>query len=113
MRLYKGYLIPDSNRKFRTQYVRPFKIIERVGRLVYKFKLPNAWKIHNIISIDYLEPTPFDVYARQLLPIRPVKSIDYPKRIINEKLLIGGKVRRYKLEYEGLGPKYTEWRIVK
>ena len=55
-----------------------------------------------------MELAPFNVYGRSLPLIGPVYSNDRPKKIIDEKILIGGKVKRYKLEYEGLRPEYIE-----
>lgn len=54
LRLYKGYSIPSSlgvTKKLIQQYVRPFQVLERVGRLAYKLDVPHDWKIYPIFSI--------------------------------------------------------------
>ena len=43
LRLYKGYDIPANKalkRKVDQQYMRSFRVLERIGRLAYKLNLP-------------------------------------------------------------------------
>jgi hypothetical protein len=57
LRLYKGYKIPlVTNIKLSQQYVRSFRVIERIGRLAYRLKLLANWKVHNVFLIGHLEP---------------------------------------------------------
>lgn len=46
------------SRKLGQQYAGLFTILERVGRLAYKLDLPPSWRVHNVISIQHLEPAP-------------------------------------------------------
>ncbi len=61
LKLYKSYLIPSSigvTKKLTQQYVGPFQIIKKVGRLVYRLDIPSDWRIHPVFSVAQLEPTP-------------------------------------------------------
>lgn len=61
LRLHKGYLIPstlDVTKKLTQQYVGPFLIKEKMGRLAYKLDIPPDWKIQPILSVAQLEPAP-------------------------------------------------------
>ena len=61
LKLHKGYSIPSSvgiTKKLTQQYVGPFQIIERIGRLAYKLEVMSDWKIYPVFSIAQLEPTP-------------------------------------------------------
>ena len=54
VRLYKGYLIPSTMKvttKFTQQYVGPFLVMERVGRLAYRLEIPSYWRIYPIFTI--------------------------------------------------------------
>src|SRR5438045_2902499 len=57
--LHKGYDLPlELNSKLSQQYAGPFKVLEKVGRLVYHLQLPDHWQIHDIFMIAQLEPAP-------------------------------------------------------
>lgn len=58
LRLNRGHSINvPIPRKFGPQFVGPFKVLERVGRLAYFLELPTHWTIYDIISIAHLELT--------------------------------------------------------
>jgi len=45
-----------DHQKLLTQYLRPFKIIEKRDRMNYRFELPENLHIHPVIHISQLEP---------------------------------------------------------
>ena len=56
LRLYHNYKIPELvNHKLYNQRVESFKILEKVGKLAYRLKLPSLMKIHPMIFIAQLE----------------------------------------------------------
>ncbi len=82
IRLHHGYDIPANKaigKKYGQQYVGPFRITDRVGRLAYRLKLPDQWKIHPIFSIAQLEHSP-DPAADPYERLRPTE----PPAIITE-----------------------------
>lgn len=114
LRLHKGYIIPKAaiiGRKLGQQYVGPFPVVERIGRSAYRLALPDNWKIHDVISIDHLEPVSFDVFGRYLPYAGPVRVQDHSRRIIGHKTVKTktGSNDRWLVEYEGLGSEYHEW----
>ncbi len=59
--LHKGYSIPVTagvTKKLTQQYVGPFRIVEKVGRLAYRLDVPPDWRIHPVFSVAQLEPAP-------------------------------------------------------
>lgn len=57
--LHKGYLIPSIlgiTKKLTQQYVEPFWMLERIGKLVYQLNIPANWRIYNVFTIAQLEP---------------------------------------------------------
>ncbi|RMJ21267.1 Integrase core domain-containing protein, partial [Aspergillus sp. HF37] len=121
--LHKGYSIPSSKtlgRKFSQQRVGPFEVVQRVGQLAYKLKLPPSWKIHDVLSVAQLEPanTP-DPFGRQ--PSHPPAVTDerYPEdtdrfevdQVIAERQRkVGrGKRKEYLVRWKGYGPEDDMW----
>ena len=78
LRLHCGYKLPGiTNKKLERQFVGPFKVTERIGRLAYRLDLPPAWKIHNVISIAHLEPASTnDLYNRPRPTHPPSITVD-------------------------------------
>src|SRR5437762_7433539 len=63
LRLHKGYsILIVTNKKLAQQYAGPFKVLERIGRLAYRLKLPPHWKVHPVISIAHLESYRTDMF---------------------------------------------------
>lgn len=59
LRLHKGYTIPSTvgiTTKVAQQFVGPFRVIEKIGRLAYKLRIPSHWKIRPVSTIAQLEP---------------------------------------------------------
>ena len=71
IRLHYGYDIPATkltSRKYGQQYIRPFQVLKRVGRLAYRLDIPPNWKIYLVLSIAQLELCPdpkIDPYHRE------------------------------------------------
>ena len=56
-RLHHGYTIPGiTNHKLSNQRAGPFKIMEKVGNLAYRLRLPPVMKIWSVVSIAQIEP---------------------------------------------------------
>ena len=57
LRLYKSYSISSTkNRKFFQQYTRPFKILKRVDKQIYRLNIFLYWRIYFIIFVAIFEP---------------------------------------------------------
>lgn len=121
LRLHKGYFIPSSlgvTKKLTQQYVGPFQVLERVGRLAYKLDVPHDWRIYLVFSIAQLEPAPLpakDPFGR-LRPEHPppvfvegdtdaVKSFEID-RLLNKRTVKKGRDHavEYLVRWTGYGP---------
>ena len=61
LRLHKGYKIPSTlgvTKKLAQQYVGPFRVLERMGKLAYKLEVPEDWLVYPVFTIAQLEPCP-------------------------------------------------------
>ena len=123
LRLHRGYKVPGVSSKFGQQFVRPFKVLERIGKLAYRIQLPPNIRIHNVISVAHLEPTTnpaSDLYQRRLPQLPLPMVVDNDKSI--ERLLhkrsrrIGrskGKLIEYLVRWSGRGPEHDVWMSIK
>ncbi len=130
LRLHKGYSIPATagfTKKLTQQYVDPFRIMEKVGRLAYRLDVPPDWRIHPVFSVAQLEPAPpptEDPFGRPFLSNPPpvfvegdtdnMKSFEI-ERLLNKRQIKKGKGRaiEYLVCWKGYGPEWDRWYNVK
>jgi len=73
-RLGMGYKLKGIPKvKLGMQCVGPFEVVEKVGKLAYRLRLPDGWKIHPVISIVHLEPAKEDPFDREVAPPPPME----------------------------------------
>ena len=121
LRLHKGYSIPATlgiTTKLAQQYVGPFEVIERVGRLAYRLKVPEDWKVHPVFTIAQLEPAPppsDDPYQRPRPTHPQAVSADGQEydveRLLNKRVVRKGRglATEYLLRWKGYGPEFDRW----
>ena len=124
IRLHHGYDIPSTavlGRKYSQQYVGPFRVLKRVGRLAYRLDLPAHWRIHPVLSIAQLEPAPApkdDPFQRPK-PDHPDSvfvegDTDRVKSYEIERLVNKRQTKRrgpeYLVRWRGYGPEHDDWR---
>ena len=97
LRFYKNYKVSAiTSKKIKSQLIKPFKILERIERLIYRMKLPANMKIHNVIFITHLKPVidpAEDLYRKRRLSVSVV-IVDDEKEYEIEKLLKKRIVKR-------------------
>ena len=124
IRLHKGYDISFTTilgPKYSQQYVGPFRVLKRVGRLAYRLDLSSHWRIHPVLFIAQLEPAsashtdpfqrPEPDHSESVFvegDIANVKSFEV------ERLIDRRQIKRRGLEYlvrwRGYGPEDDQWR---
>ena len=126
LRLNHGYQLPGRpNKKVSPQRCGPFLVKRRIGRLAYELQLPSNWRVHPVVSVAQLEPSPTqeDPYnrARPDHPDAVEVEGDTPQwrsyvveRIVDKRMRTygGTKVAQYLIRWRGYGPEYDEWRSI-
>lgn len=77
IRLHREYKLKSKiHHKFGAQRCGPFKVVDTFPN-AYRLALPPQWKIHDVISIEHLEPHPAndDLYGRDIASEIP-KQLD-------------------------------------
>lgn len=74
-RFHKVYTIPSTIRittKLAQQFVGPFRVIEKIGDLAYKLRIPPYWKIYPVFTIAQLRLYISGEIYEQKLPKQPL-----------------------------------------
>lgn len=80
-----GYHLPyQPYHKLSQQWICPFKVLERVGKLAYKLDLPTTWKIQPVLSIAHLEPHVLDTFDRSSPAPLPEMIVGYDSEVDEE-----------------------------
>ena len=116
LRLYHGYKIPGVHHKYFNQRVGPFKVFEKVGKLVYRLDLPPNIRIHPVVSMAQIEPAinpADDPYHR--LPPPPGLVEEEDENLVNPLYEIERffdkepNKDRYLVKWKGYGNEYNAW----
>ncbi|KAI1007620.1 hypothetical protein K3495_g608 [Podosphaera aphanis] len=115
--LHRGYQVAalkDRNVRIEQRFAGPFKVIERISKLAYCIELPPLMsRIHNVVSVAYLEPAPDpskDPFKRPssqniLSDLAPSKILR--KRQQNRR--DGGKMTEYLVRYLHRTAEWDKW----
>ena len=117
LRLYKGYKVPGVlSHKIGPQFIGPFQVVERIGKLAYRLELPGNIRIHDVITVAILEPTTDpkeDPYKRRPPP-PPAVVVDGEQEHIIDKIVRKRRIRRgrgwstqYLIRWQGYGPEHN------
>ena len=123
LRLHKGYNIPANKltgRKYGQQFVGPFRVLERIGKLAYRLEIPGHWQLHPIFTVAQLEPCPdpkADPFRRLRPDHPPAVSVDREgeeweiERLLNKRVVKKGrgKATEYLIRWKGWGPEWDTW----
>lgn len=112
---YIQTLLADrSNQILSFHYYGPYEVIERVGEVAYRLKLPPSSLIHPVIHISQLmrAVTPDMLVAKTLPSSISVLQQDHePERVLQQKLVKRGKslVPRVLVQWKGLPANMATW----
>ena len=120
LRLHRGYQMAGvQSRKLGQQFAGPFQIVERIGRLAYRLKLPPSMKIHDVVSVAHLEPATdpaSDPYGRVSTVPPPIIVDNHEEyeieRLVRKRQRRFGRskpITQYLARWKGCGPQDDEW----
>ncbi|KAK6149305.1 hypothetical protein DH2020_016830 [Rehmannia glutinosa] len=93
----KGLINPKKGGKLSPRYVGPYKILQRIGKLAYRLKLPTPYAgMHDVFHVSRLkkyQPDPKHIITRDTPPLmenlsyteRPIRIIDQQIRQLHKR----------------------------
>lgn len=118
LRLHRDYRLPLSRnlpRKLQSQFVGLFRVVERVGRSVYRLDFPTIWRIHPVVSVAQLERyMDADPFGRQVTHPVSVEGEDIYEidRLVDKRVTCHGRGPYhidYRIRWLGFGPDHDKW----
>jgi hypothetical protein len=75
------------SRKLDYRRLGPFPIIERIGPVAYRLRLPGDLLIHNVFHVSLLEPAPTNPFPSRIVPPPPPVEVDGELEYVVEEIL--------------------------
>jgi hypothetical protein len=106
-----------GTRKLLPRYVGPFKIMQRIGEVAYKLKLPAKLKMHDVFHVSLLKPYRSDgryPAMPEVIDLTGELSYQVDTILAHRERRAGGRGRSrtltsYLVKYADLGPEYNAW----
>jgi hypothetical protein len=106
-----------GTRKLLPRYVGPFKVMQRIGEVAYRLKLPAKLKMHDVFHISLLKPYRSDgryPALPEVIDLTGELSYQVETVLTHRERRAGGRhgartVTSYLVKYVDLGPEYNAW----
>ena len=130
LKLHKSYSISLTlgiTKKLTQQYISPYRVMERVGRLVYLLDILSDWQIHPVFFVAQLEPaadSAVDLFQRKYPDHPPPIFVDGDtdtmqlyevERLLNRRVVKKGRGTsvQYLVCWKEYASEYNRWYSVK
>ena len=104
-------VVVRANHKLVYKYFGPFEILQRVGNVAYKLKLPESAAVHPVFHVSQLKPS---LHPRHLvsssLPVVP-DAIRFPVQVIQRRVIArgGAQVPQVLIRWSGCDAALDTW----
>jgi hypothetical protein len=105
-------LVPGARGKLSPRYAGPFQVVECVGDVAYRLRLPEGARIHDVFHIGVLKPFHGTPPAAQapLPPLQHGRLLEAPERALRSQLRLG--VWHVLIKWAGLPEAESTWEPV-
>lgn len=99
-----------ANQKLAPRYYGPYEVVERIGQVAYKLKLPSDSVIHPVFHVSQLRKTIGDHRVTSELPAGgDTKEIMEPKEVVGSRMV--GDQREVLIAWKGLPTSEATWEL--
>jgi len=112
----KNIKIHQASLKLGPRQLGPYEVLERVGDLDYRLKLPPALKVHNVFHVDRLSPWGGNDVNGQIPPPPEAVKVDGEEEYLVDEILDSRVFRRqlqYLVKWEGYDEGENSWEPAK
>ena len=98
--------------KLLPRWVGPFTILEKLGQVAYRLKLPGGWRVHPVFHVSLLKPYQTDGRVQPPIPLLVDEEVYYLiDRILDHRSTKQGRKRitEYLIKWQGYGPEHNTW----
>jgi hypothetical protein len=102
-------LVPGSNSKLGPKYAGPYQVVECIGDVAHRLRLPDASRIHDVFHVGVLKPFrgPAPTTVPALPPMRHGRPLLQPERVLRASLRRG--VWHVLVQWRGLPATEATW----
>jgi hypothetical protein len=108
----RGQHGPDAKVKLLPRWVGPFTVLETIGPVAYKLKLPDDWRIHPVFHVSLLKPYRTDGRVQPPTPLLHEGEVYFPiDRVLDHRITKKGRkqAHEYLIRWLGYGPEHVTW----
>lgn len=98
--------------KLLPKWVGPFTILEKLGQVAYKLKLPDPWRVHPVFHVSLLKPYQTDGRVQPPVPLLVDGEVYYLiDQILDHRSTKQGRksITEYYIRWKGYGPEHNTW----
>ena len=105
----------SPSKKLGPKFLGPFPIIQKLSELVFRLKLPQSLRIHDVFHAAVLEPyRPDTIPGRQQRPpppvITPAGDLEWEvSQVLNSRIVGRGRRLQYLVSWKGYGLEQDSW----
>lgn len=96
-----------GTRKLAAIWAGPFRVLDQIGPVAYRLKLPTDWNIHNVFHSSQLKSVVGDVEQEQELLVESGETEFEIERVLDSRVVRGSK--QYLVKWKGYADYDNSW----
>ena len=94
------------SRKLSPLWAGPYEVVQQIGSVAYRLRLPSTWGVHDVFHVSQLKPVVGNVYQEEVIDVG--ESQEYEIDYIVDVREVRGR-REYLCKWKGYGNFENSW----